>query len=86
MEPLNVKTPGGSRAQGEAAVQGDLNSAQVTPHGPAACQCHINKYGCLVCRRWDRTIRSIDTRRAASLRLQALGLIGGTRRAPGMML
>lgn len=28
----------------------------------------------------------IIQRRAASLRLQALGLIGGTRRAPGMML
>jgi hypothetical protein len=28
----------------------------------------------------------IIQRRAASLRLQALGLIGGARRAPGMML
>lgn len=33
MQPLNVKTPGGSRASGEAAIQGTLNGEQVTPHG-----------------------------------------------------
>lgn len=44
-----------------------------TAHGPAACQCRINKSGCIACRRWDRTIRGIDARRADSLRRQSMG-------------
>lgn len=62
MQPLNVKTPGGSRAQGEAAVQGDLNSAQVTPHGRSnvikfshkrrtapCCYCGVPLVACNTC-------------------------------------
>lgn len=33
MEPLNVKTPGGNRASGEAAIQRELNHGQDTAHG-----------------------------------------------------
>lgn len=38
-----------------------------------ACQCHVNRFRCLVCRRWSKTISGIEARRAASLRRQAIG-------------
>lgn len=42
-------------------------------HGPAYCQCRTNQSSCLACRRWDRTIRGVDARRADSLRRQSIG-------------
>jgi len=73
MRPLDLKTPG--RGDGAGAWQsreaGNLK-AKNNAHGPVACQCRINQ-GCLFCRRWDRTIRGIDARRADSLRRQSMG-------------
>lgn len=74
MRRLNVETPrpGGARGVGEAGQASNLKT-DGNAHGAAGCQCRINKYGCLVCRRWDRTIRGIDARRADSLRRQSMG-------------
>jgi hypothetical protein len=56
MRPHNVKTPGcAGQASGEAEVQGKLNGANDSRHGPV----------------------DIAQRRADSIRLQALGQIGG---------
>lgn len=55
LRPNPIKTPGGNRASGKAAVQGELNKANPTPHCAS----------------------DIAQRRAASIRMQALGQIGG---------
>lgn len=68
------------RGAGEAAEIGNLGK-QITAHCPIAdpaYMCHLPGTVCLFCRRWDRTIRGIEDRRADSLRRQALG-----RRAAG---
>lgn len=69
---LPVKTPGrgNGTGAGEAAVVGD-HGADSAMQGTDGCQCRLNPSGCLVCRRWDRTIRGIEARRADVLRMQA---------------
>ena len=69
---VETPRPGGARGVGEAGQASNLKT-DGNAHGPAACQCRINKSGCLACRRWDRTIRGIDARRADSLRRQSMG-------------
>jgi hypothetical protein len=73
--PDQMKTPGGSRASGEAVADRGIdqtNHIALGASGPA-CQCRINPSGCLVCRRFDKIIRGIEARRADSLRRQSLG-------------
>lgn len=72
--------PGNSNALPAGTGQGAIETVEAgnletngNALGAIACQCHLNKSGCLVCRRWHRTIIEIEARRAASLRRQALG-------------
>jgi hypothetical protein len=69
------QTPPGRVASGEAAVQVGADGSQNAMIGTTYCQCRLNPSGCLACRRWDRTIRGIDARRADSLRRQAIGIL-----------
>jgi hypothetical protein len=74
MSRLDVKTPrqpGQALGVGEASEAGNLG-AHHSMQGPA-CTCRMNPSGCLLCRRWHRTILGINARRADALRLQALG-------------
>lgn len=73
-----MTNPRKDKARLQAGVIGKANYIGQTDHsGKAfevnACQCRLNRSGCLYCRRWDRTIREIEARRAASLRRQSLG-------------
>lgn len=54
-------------------VHAEESEHSAAPSDLRSCQCRINKSGCLVCRRWDRTIRGSDARRADSLRRQSMG-------------
>lgn len=75
MRRPDVKTPlAGAGGAGEATEAGNL-SADSTAPGTMHCQCRLNFPGCLVCRRWDRTIRGIEARRADSLRRQSMGTL-----------
>jgi hypothetical protein len=70
MRQPKVTTPlvGASGAKG---LTGD-DTKNFTTHGSAACQCRLNP-GCLVCRRWSKTINGGDAKRAESLRRQSMG-------------
>ncbi len=69
--------PKNGNARWQAGEVAKQNAAGSPKHSAIAshCQCRLNPSGCLVCRRWDRTIRGIDARRADSLRRQALGTL-----------
>lgn len=67
-----MKTPPGAVASGKAGAEKGIDKTDYAVHGPLFCQCRINQ-GCLFCRRWDRTIRGVDARRADSLRRQSMG-------------
>jgi hypothetical protein len=76
MRRPNVKTPGrGSGAGVEKNTEAGNLKTHSAAHGPAACQCRSNPSGCFVCRRWDRTIREIDARRADSLRRESMSYL-----------
>jgi hypothetical protein len=71
MRRPDVKTPAVGAAGAKGHTKDDAENCNA--HGPNACQCRINKSGCLVCRRWDKRIRGIDARRADPLRRQNMG-------------
>lgn len=50
-----------------------IDGAGVKPANDPGCTCHLVGAICFACHRWDRRIRSIEARRADSLRRQALG-------------
>jgi len=71
-------------AAGFSATRGpDVNGSErpIARNG-AACMCRLNLSGCLCCRRWNKVIRNIEARRAASSRRQSAGEMacaGGVR-------
>lgn len=82
MRPLEMKTPAGRRALGEAAVQRGSDKANGSAHGTIAdppCYCRTGAETCITCLSWARRITGIMDRRADSLRRQALGqrAVGG---------
>lgn len=75
MKAPSIKTPRPVGALG--AVKNDLAKIGANDSSSPACQCHIVGAICLACRRWDRTIRGIEQRRADSLRMQSFGHCAG---------
>jgi len=72
--PGSAKTPQGWQAKG--AFNTAFDNANITPIGDILdkhyCTCR-DQVLCVFCLGWSRTIRSIEARRADSLRGQSLG-------------